>query len=47
VYESDILGLIDFLSDIEYSVSFERAMIEDYSLTYRTNLFVLFMSTLK
>jgi len=32
VSESDILGPIDYFSDIENLVSFERAMLADYSL---------------
>jgi len=31
VSESDILGLIDYFSDIEILVSFERDMFADYS----------------
>jgi len=32
--ESDILGPIDYLSDIEFLVSFKRAIFEDYSFKY-------------
>jgi len=38
-----ILAPIDYLSDIKYLVSFERAMFEDNSFKYRTNIFLLFM----
>ena len=34
-----ILGPVDFLSDIENLVSFQRAMFEDYSFIYRTKIF--------
>jgi len=34
VSESDTLGPIDYFSDIENLVSFERAMFEDYSFKY-------------
>ena len=44
VSESDMLGPIDYLSDIENLVSFERAMFEDYSFKYRTKIFLLFVS---
>ena len=37
VSESDILGPIDYLSDIENLVSFERAMFEDYSFKHLMN----------
>jgi len=44
--ESDILGPIAYLSDIEILVSFKRAMFEEYSFKYRTKIFLLFMSIL-
>jgi len=44
VSESDILGPIDFLSDIENLVSFESAMFEDYSFKHKMKIFLLFMS---
>ena len=44
VSESDILGPIDYLSDLKNLVSFERAMFEDYSFKYRTKIFQIFMS---
>jgi len=34
VSESDILGPIDYFSDMENLVSFERAMFADYSFKY-------------
>jgi len=34
VYESDILSPIDYFSDIENLVSFERAMFVDYNFKY-------------
>ena len=40
VSESDILGPIAYLSDIEILVSFERAMFEEYSFKYRTKIFL-------
>ena len=40
--KSDILGPIDYLSDIENLVSFERAMFEDYGFKYRIKIFLLF-----
>jgi len=43
VSKSDILGPIDYLSDIENLVSFERAMFEDYGFKYRIKIFLLFM----
>jgi len=43
VSESDILGPIDYLSDIENLVSFERTVCEDYSFKYRTKIFLLFI----
>jgi len=36
VSESDIVGPIEYLSDIDNSVSYKRAIFEDYSFTYRT-----------
>jgi len=49
VSKSDILGPIDYLSDIENLVSFERAMFEDYGFKYRIKIFLLFVyiTTLK
>jgi len=44
VSESDILGPIDYLCDIENLVSLESAMYEDYSFDNRTKIFLLFMS---
>jgi len=44
VSESDILGLIDFLSDIENLGSFEKAMFEDYSFKHKMKIFMFFMS---
>jgi len=43
VSESDILGPIDYYSNIENLVSLERALFEDYSFKYRTKIFLLFM----
>jgi len=43
VSESDI-GPIEYLSDIENLVSFERAMFEDYSFKHQMKLFLVFMS---
>jgi len=40
VSESDILGPVDYLSNIEYLVLFKRALFEDYSFKYRTNIFL-------
>ena len=40
----DILGPIDYLSDIENLVSFKRALFEDYSLKHKMRIFLLFMS---
>jgi len=40
----DILGPIDYLSDIENLVSFERAMFEDYIFKHKMKIFLLFMS---
>jgi len=42
--KSDILGPIDYLSDIENLISFERAMFKDYGFKYRIKVFLLFMS---
>jgi len=42
--KSEILGPIDYLSDIENLVSNERAMLEDYSFKYRTKIVLLCMS---
>jgi len=44
VSESDILGPIDYLSDIENLVSFEKAIIEDYSFKHQMKIFLVFMS---
>jgi len=44
VSKSDILGPIDYLSDIENLVSFEIAMFEDNSLIHKMKIFLLFMS---
>jgi len=44
VSESDILGPIDYFSDIENLVSFERAMLADYSLRNKIKVFPFFMS---
>ena len=41
--ESDILGPIDYLSDIENFVSFEGAMFEGDSFKYKIKIFLLFM----
>jgi len=38
VSESDILGPIDFFSDIENLVSFERALFVEYSFKYRRKI---------
>ena len=43
VSKSDILGPIDYLSDIENFVSFERAMFIDKGFKYRIKIFLLFM----
>ena len=43
VSKSDILGPIDYLSDIENLVSLERAMFKDYGFKYRIKIFLLFM----
>ena len=42
--ESDILGPIDYLSDIEKLVSFEMAMFKDYSFKHQNKIFLVFMS---
>ena len=42
--ESDILGPIDYLSDIKNLVSFERAVFEDYSFKHQMKIFLAFMS---
>ena len=44
VMKSDILSTIDYLSDVENLVSFERAMFECNSYKYRTKLLLLYMS---
>jgi len=44
VSKSDILGPIDYLSDIENLVSFERAMFEDSSFKHQMKIFLEFMS---
>ena len=44
VSESDILGPIDYFSDIENLVSFERALFADYSFKYKIKIFLFFMS---
>jgi len=44
VSESDILGPIDLLSDIETLVSFERATFEEYIFIYKMKIFLSFMS---
>jgi len=44
VSESDILGPIDYLSDIKNLVSLKRAMRVDYSLRNKIKIFPLFMS---
>ena len=41
---SDILGPIDYLSDIENLVSFEGGMFEDYSSKHQMKIFLVFMS---
>jgi len=40
VPDSDILGPIDYLSDIKNLVSLKRAMYENYSFDYRTKIFI-------
>ena len=42
--ESDILGPIDYFSDIEILVSFEKALFADYSFKYKMKIFPFFMS---
>ena len=42
--ESDILGPIDYFSDIEILVSFERDMFADYSFKNKMKIFLFFMS---
>jgi len=37
--ESDILGPVDYLSDIENLVSFERDMFADYNFKYKIKVF--------
>jgi len=44
VSESDILGPIDYFSDIENLISLERAMLADYSLRNKKKIFPFFMS---
>ena len=44
VSQSDILGPIAYLSDIENLVLLERVMSGDYSFKYKIQLFLLFMS---
>jgi len=44
VSESDILGPIDYLSDIENFISFERAMFEENSFKNKMKIFLLFMA---
>ena len=44
VSESDMLGPIEFLSDIKNLVPLERAMFEDYSFKYKMKIFRSFMS---
>jgi len=44
VSQSDILGPIDYLSDIENLVSFERFTFGDYSFEYKIQIFILFVS---
>jgi len=39
VSQSDIVGPIDYLSDIENLVSFERVMFQDYSIQYQIQIF--------
>ena len=43
VSESDILGPIDYFSDIENLVSFERALFADYSFKYKMKIFWFWM----
>jgi len=44
VSESDILGPIDYFSDIEILISFERDMFADYSFKNKIKIFLFFMS---
>jgi len=44
VSESDILGPIDYLIDIEILVSFERDMFADSSFKNKMKIFIFFMS---
>jgi len=44
VSKSDIFGPIDYFSDIENLVSFERAMLADYSFKSKMKIFLFFMS---
>ena len=43
VSESDILGPIDYFSDIEILVSFKRDMFADYSFKNKIKIFLFFM----
>jgi len=43
VSKSDIVGPIDYLSDIENLVLFEGAMFEEYVFKYRIKILLLFM----
>jgi len=50
VSESDILGPIEYVSDIENIVSFERAMFADYIFNNKIKIFLFFfvyITTLK
>jgi len=49
VSESDILGPIDYFSDIEILVSFERGMFADYfkTIKWRYSYFHVYITTLK
>jgi len=44
VSESNILGPIDYFSDIEILVSFERDMFADYRFKNKMKIFLFFMS---
>ena len=44
VSQSDILGPIDYFSDFEIFVSFERGMFADYSFKNKMKIFLFFMS---
>jgi len=44
VSESDILGPIDYISDIEILVSFERDMFADYFFKNKMKIFLFFMT---